>query len=236
MNATTRFTRKALTAAALATLLMPLAPAQPGEGGPGGDGPRREFNPERFLERMDANKDGKIQRDEFRGPAERFDAADTDKDGVLSKEELAAGFENFRRGRGGEGRGGFGNMVERLKEDLQVTDEEWTVLEPRVRKVVDLQRQGSPLGGGFRGGRGGGQGGPGGPGGAGFVQPLPQQGELRDALSKQDTSSDEIKAKVEALRKARAKNDEELKAARTELRELLTPRQEAELIVRGILD
>ncbi|WP_394697289.1 hypothetical protein [Pseudoxanthomonas japonensis] len=48
---------------------------------------------ERFAA-MDANKDGRLSRDEMKDKgrfAERFDALDTNKDGFLSKEELAAG-------------------------------------------------------------------------------------------------------------------------------------------------
>ncbi len=42
-----------------------------------------------ILERMDANKDGKISKDEARGPiAENFDRIDTNKDGFIDKAEL----------------------------------------------------------------------------------------------------------------------------------------------------
>ena len=42
--------------------------------------------------RSDANKDGKISRDEFRGPPEIFDRLDKNGDGVLTKEEHEATF------------------------------------------------------------------------------------------------------------------------------------------------
>jgi Ca2+-binding EF-hand superfamily protein len=42
-----------------------------------------------ILERMDANKDGKISRDEAKGPlAERFDQIDRNKDGFIDRDEL----------------------------------------------------------------------------------------------------------------------------------------------------
>ena len=55
-------------------------------------------------------------------------------------------------GRGGGGRGGFGGrgggpeqflqmMTERMKERLEVGDEEWKVIQPRLTKVVALQFQ-----------------------------------------------------------------------------------------------
>src|SRR5436309_1950055 len=42
-----------------------------------------------ILERMDANKDGKISKDEAKGPlAERFDQIDRNKDGFIDRDEL----------------------------------------------------------------------------------------------------------------------------------------------------
>lgn len=52
---------------------------------------------ERAFNFIDANKDGKISREEaagFRGVAKHFDEADTNKDGFLSREE----FENALNG------------------------------------------------------------------------------------------------------------------------------------------
>lgn len=42
---------------------------------------------EQFLERGDANQDGKVTRDEFKGPARIFEMLDRNKDGVITKEE-----------------------------------------------------------------------------------------------------------------------------------------------------
>jgi Ca2+-binding EF-hand superfamily protein len=51
----------------------------------------RAFNPEQMFARMDQNGDGKLQKDELRGPrGERFDELDGDKDGAISKEEFQA--------------------------------------------------------------------------------------------------------------------------------------------------
>jgi Ca2+-binding EF-hand superfamily protein len=47
-------------------------------------------SPERLMADLDENKDGKIAKDEVRGPlVERFDQVDLDGDGFLSAEELA---------------------------------------------------------------------------------------------------------------------------------------------------
>jgi len=82
-------------------------------------------------------------------------------------------------GRGGQGGGGRGNfdpeqfrqrMNERIKEYLGASDDEWGVIQPKLEKVMQLQRQTSTGGGMgflFRGRGGPGGGGPGGAGGAG---------------------------------------------------------------------
>src|SRR5436190_17070221 len=58
-------------------------------------------------------------------------------------------------------------MMDRLKEQLGASDDEWKVLQPKVEKVMDSRRDAQTGGGGlgFLGG-GGGRGGAGGAGGA----------------------------------------------------------------------
>jgi len=54
-------------------------------------------NPAMVMERLDANSDGKISKEEAKGPlAEHFDRIDSNKDGFISKEEI----ENAPRRRG----------------------------------------------------------------------------------------------------------------------------------------
>src|SRR5512139_3695859 len=104
---------------------------------------------------------------------------------------LSAQAQDNNQGQGrGQGRGQGGDqgqrgqfdpaqfrqrMIERYKEQLEVTDEgEWKVVQPLVEKVSEVRMQ--TMAGGFRGmmggrrgggpgGQGGGPGGPGGPGG-----------------------------------------------------------------------
>ena len=45
---------------------------------------------------MDKDDDGKVSKDEFRGPAPLFDRLDADKDGFVTKEETAAMAERVR--------------------------------------------------------------------------------------------------------------------------------------------
>jgi Spy/CpxP family protein refolding chaperone len=59
---------------------------------------------------------------------------------------------------------------------------------------------------------------------------------LADTLDNKDAKPDEIKAKLTALRDARAKAREELTKARKDLTDLLTQRQEAVLVQFGILE
>ena len=73
-------------------------------GGQGGQRPR--MDPTQMLERMDANGDGKLSKDEVPPQlAERmFDNADTNKDGFLDKAELEAMAKAApQRGQGGQG-------------------------------------------------------------------------------------------------------------------------------------
>jgi hypothetical protein len=153
----------------------------------------------------------------------------------------------------GEGRGGENRfaemrqrMAQRMKEALAVSDEEWAVLEPRIQKVQQLQQQ-SRIGG-MGMGRQGGPGGPGGPGAQGGQggprgpqanqnSPVARAAaDLRAALEDKGTSSEVIKARVEALRNARVQAQAELAKAQEELKELLEARQEAHLVMLGILE
>ena len=129
--------------------------------------------------------------------------------------------------------------LERLKPLLKVTEEEWTALEPRIREVLRLQDELRRLSSRTR---------------SVYLsagptplwtvsQPSTPEGALAEVLKKEDASTDDIQAKIDALRKARekqaelvAKTEKNLKAASHRLRELLTTRQEAVLIVEGILD
>ena len=151
----------------------------------------------------------------------------------------------------GGGRGNFNpeefraRMAERLKTSLKVTDDEWAVLQPLIEKVTTKQRE-SMAGrfGGF-GGRGGGPGGGGGDrggnGGGGGGQGGDRAGSaesqaLRDALEKDGTSAEDIKAKLNAVRESRKKATVELAAAREDLKKVVSVRQEAVLFSMGILE
>jgi hypothetical protein len=137
-------------------------------------------------------------------------------------------------------------MEQRIQESLGATDQEWKVLGPRVMKVQELSRQ---TGGGGRGmmmfGRGmrGGPGGPGGgnrPGGMGMNRELTAvekvQDELQTMLENTAATPDQIKEQLTKLRAAREKAKQDLAKAQQDLRQVLTLRQEATLVLMGLLD
>jgi len=91
-------------------------------------------------------------------------------------------------------------------------------------------------GGGGVAGQGGGGGGFGGPGGPQDDSPVAQKARDLQQAIENNASADQIKTKLTALREARAKAREQLTAAQGELKELLTAKQEAALVVMGMLE
>jgi hypothetical protein len=185
------------------------------------EGRGQQFDPAQMFQRLDTNGDGIIDSTEFRGPAEFFARMDTNNDGKVTREEFDAGRQQMRQagGRAADGQrapGGWGAgpNIDALQQTLGLGAEEWAVLKPRIEKVITA-RQATM-------GRG--------------AEEMPEAAALRTALENKDTPAEELEAKSKALREARAKKAAELKAAREALRELLTPRQEARLILDNILD
>ncbi|HEX4084988.1 MAG TPA: hypothetical protein VHY22_08765 [Chthoniobacteraceae bacterium] len=148
--------------------------------------------------------------------------------------------------------GGFAEfrerMNERIKEELKASDDEWAVIQPLLEKVQDAQM--ASMAGRFGGMRR--FGGPGGergarPEGSPSGSPAAQQGgrprfsspevdALHDALQNENATPDDIKAKLQALRDARKKSEDDLQTARENLKKVLTLRQEAILVEMGVLD
>ena len=167
-----------------------------------------------------------------------------------------------QRGQGGPGGGNFDpaqmrqRMMDRMKEQLGVKDDaEWKIIEPRLTKVAEANRQvsGGGRGGmmgmmGMMGGRGG-RGGQGGPGGAdNGGAPAQRRGsgpggeqtaldkavaQLDMVLQKESASPEEIKTALTGVLSAREKAKQELAVAQADLLKVLTVRQEAVLTVMG---
>jgi hypothetical protein len=125
-----------------------------------------------------------------------------------------------------------------LQEPLGASDDEFNAILPALEKVADAQRESQ---GGFARFRRQ-FGGP--PGAPGNTQPPGQQvspvdqasQDLQTALDDTNSSDDLIKNKLQILRDAKAKATQDLTVARDNLRSILTIRQEAVLVERGMLD
>ena len=154
-------------------------------------------------------------------------------------------------------------MMERYQEQLAMSADEFKVVQPLIENVMTKQREAGAGRGGFGGfGRGGGQGGPGGggrPGGGGAAAqgggaaggadpaqgggrgrggfggaPSPEQEALQKAI--ESGTPAEIKSRLDAYRDARKKKEAELQEAREKLRKVLTAKQEAQLVMGGLLN
>jgi hypothetical protein len=153
-------------------------------------------------------------------------------------------------GPGGGGRQGRGNFdpaqmqqarMEQLKTALEVTDDaEWKAMQPLVQKVSDLRRDIMFSGMGRGMGRG--------PRGGDNAQPADQGQQRRgfggapspeaDALQKaieSKASKAEIKAALDKYVASRKAKQAALEQAQTDLRKVLTSRQEAIATLNGLL-
>ena len=119
-------------------------------------------------------------------------------------------------------------LIDRIRQELDCTDEEFAALKPGLQKILDCMQAVT-----FAGRRGG------------FGPPsLPGQSEtlaqalreLHTTLDDTNAKPDDIKAKLDAVRQAKAQAEHALDVARAELRPLLTLRQEALLTEEGLLD
>ena len=157
-----------------------------------------------------------------------------------------------RGDRGNRSRGNFDisqfmdRIVDRYKDALEVSDAEWSAIKPMVSKILTQQYSGRSGRGGFGGssGRGGGRSGRGGDNGqgGGDRQRNSSRGSQNaevEALQKaldSGASSSSIKSKLASVRDARKKKEAELKKVRDELRQVLSLKQEARMVLMGLLD
>ena len=132
-------------------------------------------------------------------------------------------------------------MLERLKDTLAVEDEAWTVIGPRLTTVLTLSRETGAGSGmrrifGRRRPQGGGPPPPPGEEGRESSATEKAQQDLEKVLENKEATPEEIKAKLTGLRDAREKAKDEFARAKESLREVLTQRQEAQLVLFGLLD
>ncbi len=172
---------------------------------------------------------------------------------------LAVPFANAQRGQGRRGPGqgrGFdpAQMQERMighcQQALGATDAEWAALEPLVKGVMDARAAlrgpgkrgpGAPgmgtRGPGRRGedsqGHGGREAGERGPGGG---QGCREAEALRTMLNDVNATDADVQATLAAYRAMQAAARQELSTARAALAAAVTPRQEAQLVLMGMLE
>lgn len=120
-----------------------------------------------------------------------------------------------------------------LKEKLEMSDDEFEVINPLIEKVQSAIRERDMVAN-SRGGRGGfGQ-----RGGAELSKPAKAvteaMAELRQAI--EDDNTGDIKDALAKLRKSRAAMETIVTEAREELRAVCTAKWEAEFVVMGLLD
>jgi chromosome segregation ATPase len=157
--------------------------------------------------------------------------------GATSSGSSSGGSSSPDANRGNRGnRGNFDpaqfrqRMEDRMKEQLGVNDDEWKVIQPKLQKVMEAQRDARGGGFGFRGGRDRGS-------SSRQQTPVQQaQHDLQQLLENKEAPAAEIQAKLTALREAREKAKTELASAQKDLKDVLTQRQEAVLVMMGMLD
>ena len=152
-----------------------------------------------------------------------------------------------RRGRGGFGGGNFDpaqfqqRILERYQDELGFTnDTEWDAVKPLVQKVMDAQmaeRSGQMRGMFGRRPRGGNNGDQGNrpPRGGMFGQPSPEAEALQKAIDDNAPSAQikDLLAKYKAAQKTKQAN---LETAQSNLRAVLSTKQEAQATLMGLLN
>jgi hypothetical protein len=144
-------------------------------------------------------------------------------------------------------------MNDRMKTAMGATDDEWKVLQPKIEAVQTAQRDarggggmGGMMGRGNRGARGGapaaGDAAAPAAAPAAPATPATPQSEaakagdaLRKVLDNKEAKPEEIKAALQAFRDARTAGEAKLAAAQKELKEIVTVKQEAYLVMSGML-
>lgn len=111
--------------------------------------------------------------------------------------------------------------VERLKDELGISDQEWPVVKPRIEAVYNRVHPQPRFGPGDR---------------EPTTEVERRSSELRELLRDEEAGADAIRARLAALRAAKEKARQELAAAQKNLRQLMTVRQEAVLVLNGLLD
>ena len=112
--------------------------------------------------------------------------------------------------------------IDKVKDELRVSEQEWAVIKPRFMAVYDLVRPVVVIEAGKN---------------APPKTELEQRDrELRELVQADKADMDQIKAKLAAYRAAKERANQELAKARQALRQIMNLRQEAVLVLNGLLD
>jgi hypothetical protein len=147
-------------------------------------------------------------------------------------------------GGGGGGRGNFDpaqfqqRMMDNVRDQLGFTnDTDWSAVQPLVQKVMDARRDvgfgnmGRMFGRNRGGNNGGGQGGRGGFGGT----PSPEQDALQKAID-DNAPAAQIKDLLAKYKASQAARQAKLEAAQSDLKKVLTVKQEAQATLLGLVN
>lgn len=107
----------------------------------------------------------------------------------------------------------------KVNKELGISAEEWAVIQPRLAAVLNLSQ--APFGQGDT---------------PAALRVAQGYNDLMVLLQNKEAKPEEIKAKLTALRAAREQARQELSKAQQNLRQLMTLRQEAVLVLNGLLD
>jgi len=119
------------------TVLLSESAARQRERGRRGPDPRRL---QRMLKSMDADQDGRITREEWKGADPFFKRLDANEDGVITSDEVAAMIEKMGRWRGRGGEAMFRRWD--TNKDGRISREEWKVA-PEMFERFDRNKDGS---------------------------------------------------------------------------------------------
>lgn len=111
--------------------------------------------------------------------------------------------------------------LENIRKQLETSAEEWKVIKPRIEAIYNLQHPPTSSRPGNETKR---------------TEVQQKSVELSELLRDKAAAPDQIKARLTALRSAQEKARQELATAQQNLRQILTLRQEALLVLNGLLD
>lgn len=152
------------------------------------------------------SKEARQRMEQFRAEAERMRNASPEERTKIMEERRA---QDRQR------------TIDGLKDQLQISEKDWPIVKPRIERVYNLVHPASPMRGGNERPR---------------TEAEQRRNELRDLLRDNGAAVDQIKARLDAYRAAKGKEAQELATARQELRQLMSVRQEAVLVLNSLLD